>query len=81
MREQSSMQRDSTRASDEELVSALEFRDSSSNTPPPKNRISEYENARTESPRKNYGGPLFEIIKSNRKPDDKTSPITNLPNG
>lgn len=49
-------------------------------TPPPRDRISEYENARIKTPRKLAEGPLFEVIKSNRKPDDKNSPIVKLPN-
>lgn len=49
-------------------------------TPPPRNRIDEYEKALTKSARKNPEGPLFEVIKTNRKPDDKRSPIAHLPN-
>lgn len=49
-------------------------------TPPPRNRIDEYEKALSKSARKNPGGPLFEVIKSVRKPDDKRSPIAHLPN-
>lgn len=50
-------------------------------TPPPRDRISEYENARVKAPRKPSEGPLFEVLKSNRKPDDTHSPIATLPNG
>lgn len=50
-------------------------------TPPPRNRISEYENARVKTPKKPSEGPLFEVIKSTRKPDDKSSAIAKLPNG
>jgi hypothetical protein len=51
-------------------------------SPPPRDRITEYENALANSPRKpSAGGPLFEIIKSNKKPGDKHSPIDKLPNG
>jgi hypothetical protein len=50
-------------------------------TPPPRDRISEYENARVKTPKKPSEGPLFEVIKGNRKPDDKSSPIAKLPNG
>lgn len=46
---------------------------------PPRDRITEYENALADSPRKSTAGPLFEIIKSNRKPS--TTPIAKLPNG
>lgn len=49
-------------------------------TPPPRNRIDEYEKALTKSARRNPEGPLFEVIKTNRKPDDKRSPIAHLPN-
>lgn len=50
-------------------------------TPSARNRISEYENARTKSPKKPADGPLFEIIKSSKRLDDKTSAIGKLPNG
>lgn len=50
-------------------------------TPPPRDRISEYENARVKTPKKQSEGPLFEVIKSTRKPDDKSSAIAKLPNG
>jgi hypothetical protein len=50
-------------------------------SPPPRDRITEYENALKISPRKPADGPLFEIIKSNKKPSDKNSPISKLPNG
>lgn len=50
-------------------------------TPPPRNRITDYENALSISPRKSPGGPLFEVIKGNRRPDDKTSAIAKLPSG
>src|SRR5690242_3098767 len=49
-------------------------------TPPPRNRIDEYEKALSKSARKNPEGPLFEVIKTVRKPDDKRSPIAHLPN-
>ncbi|KAF1945212.1 hypothetical protein EJ02DRAFT_509669 [Clathrospora elynae] len=49
-------------------------------TPPPRDRISEYENASANTPRRPLEGPLFEIIKSDRKPNGKNSPIANLPN-
>lgn len=50
-------------------------------TPPPRDRISEYENARVQTPKQPSEGPLFEVVKSARKPDDKNSPIAKLPNG
>lgn len=51
-----------------------------SSSPPPRDRITEYENALANSPRKPSAGPLFEIIKSDKKPGDKRSPIAKLPN-
>lgn len=50
-------------------------------SPPPRDRITEYENALANSPRKPSEGPLFEVVKTNRSPDDKSSPIAKLPNG
>ncbi|KAJ5065210.1 hypothetical protein J3E72DRAFT_235591 [Bipolaris maydis] len=49
-------------------------------SPTPRDRITEYENALANSPRKPADGPLFEVVKSNRNPDDKSSPIAKLPN-
>jgi hypothetical protein len=49
-------------------------------TPPPRNRLDEYEKALSESARKNPEAPLFEVIKTVRKPEDKRSPIAHLPN-
>ncbi|KAF2032667.1 hypothetical protein EK21DRAFT_109740 [Setomelanomma holmii] len=49
-------------------------------TSPSRNKISEYENARVKTPRKPAEGPLFEVIKTPRRPDDKSSPISKLPN-
>jgi hypothetical protein len=78
--------RDTTR-SDEAIneVNTLEadgLKATASPSPPPRDRITEYENALADSPRKpSAGGPLFEIIKSNKKPGDKNSPIAKLPNG
>jgi hypothetical protein len=53
----------------------------SPNSLAPRNRITEYENALTQSAKKRSEGPIFEVIKKSRKPDDKSSPIANLPNG
>ena len=50
-------------------------------SPAPRDRITEYENALVQTPRKRYQGPVFEVIKSARKPDDKSCPIAKLPNG
>lgn len=47
----------------------------------PRNKIAEYENALASSPPKPSEGRLFEVTKSNRRPDDKSSPIAKLPNG
>ncbi|KAF2451731.1 hypothetical protein P171DRAFT_376131 [Karstenula rhodostoma CBS 690.94] len=49
-------------------------------SPPPRNKITEYENALVQSPKKRSHGPVFEVIKSARKPDDKSCPIAKLPN-
>ncbi|KAF2188221.1 hypothetical protein K469DRAFT_567143 [Zopfia rhizophila CBS 207.26] len=49
-------------------------------SPSPRNRIEEYENALAQSEKKRSDGPIFEVIKKNRKPDDKSSPISKLPN-
>lgn len=47
-----------------------------------RNRIAEYENAsQSSTPRKRTEGPAFEVIKKSRKPGDKRSPISELPNG
>lgn len=47
-----------------------------------RNRIAEYENAsQSSTPRRRTEGPAFEVIKKNRKPGDKRSPIAELPNG
>ena len=50
-------------------------------SPSPRNRVADYENAMAQSPRKKNEGPAFDVIKSVRKPDDKSCPILNLPNG
>jgi hypothetical protein len=50
-------------------------------SPSPRNRIEEYENALTRSAKKLVDGPVIEVIKKNRKPDDENCPIANLPNG
>ncbi|KAF1839446.1 hypothetical protein BDW02DRAFT_643885 [Decorospora gaudefroyi] len=49
-------------------------------SPPPRDRITEYENALANSPRRAPAGPQFEIIKSTKKPGDNSSPIVKLPN-
>ncbi|KAL9088443.1 MAG: hypothetical protein Q9165_006167 [Trypethelium subeluteriae] len=49
-------------------------------SPSPGNRITQYENAILTPPRSKSEGPLFEVIKTNRKPGDKRSPIARLPN-
>lgn len=43
-------------------------------------KIVEYENALVHTPRKKPEGPLFEVIKKKRNPDDKSCPIEKLPN-
>ena len=76
-------ERDKTRslAHSDDTGDAGGLRDITASPTPPKNRITEYENALANSPRKLSDGPLFEVIRSNRRPDDKTSPIAKLPNG
>lgn len=49
-------------------------------SPPAYNRITEYEQASTPPVRKREG-PAFEVIKKPRHPNDKRSPIQELPNG
>ncbi|KAH5766119.1 hypothetical protein HBI16_151060 [Parastagonospora nodorum] len=72
--------RSSATSSDGNAVETFGLRANEASTPPPRNRISEYENARVKTPKKPSEGPLFEVIKSNRRPDDKSSPIAKLPN-
>lgn len=78
-------QGDATRANatghDESTAENVGLRGIKATTPAPRDRISEYENARIKTPKKPSEGPLFEVIKSNRKDDDKNSPISKLPNG
>jgi hypothetical protein len=78
-------ERDATRSNatseDGHAVETLGLRGNDASTPPPRDRISEYENARVKTPKKPSEGPLFEVIESNRRPDDKSSPIAKLPNG
>lgn len=49
-------------------------------SPPARNRIAEYEQAST-PPVRRREGPVFEVIKRSRGPNDKRSPIQDLPNG
>lgn len=53
----------------------------SPSSPAPRDRVTEYENALVQTPKKRNQGPIFEVIKSARKPDDKSCPIAKLPNG
>jgi hypothetical protein len=50
-------------------------------SPSPRDRITEYENALTQSAKKRTEGLAFEVIKSAKKPDDRSCAIANLPNG
>ena len=68
--------RESSRDRDADAAARL-----SPSSPPPRNRITEYENALAQTPKKRNQGPVFEVIKSARKPDDKSCPIAKLPNG
>jgi hypothetical protein len=73
---------DATRSEAGDQVNHVEvngLKGSASPSLPPRDRITEYENALTSSPRKPTAGPLFEVIKSNKKPTD--TPIAKLPNG
>lgn len=62
---------------------------SESPSPPPpatpshvqRNRIDEYEKASTPPVGRKREGPAFEVIKKQRAPGDKRSPIAELPNG
>lgn len=49
-------------------------------SPPAGSRIAEYEKSST-PPVKKREGPAFEVIKKHRSPNDKSSPIQELPNG
>jgi len=60
----------------------------STSSPPPatpsaavRNRIEEYEKASTPPVGRKREGPAFEVIKKQRAPEDKRSPIAELPNG
>ncbi|KAF2808409.1 uncharacterized protein BDZ99DRAFT_572278 [Mytilinidion resinicola] len=52
----------------------------SQTSPSPGSRIEEYEKSVAQLIRKKSDGPVFEVIKKARTPDDKRSPITTLPN-
>ncbi|KAF1966024.1 hypothetical protein BU23DRAFT_518664 [Bimuria novae-zelandiae CBS 107.79] len=67
--------RESSRDRDPDATARL-----SPTNPSPRNRITEYENALVQTPKKRHQGPAFEVIKSTRKPDDKSCPIAKLPN-
>ncbi|KAH7043170.1 hypothetical protein B0J12DRAFT_701939 [Macrophomina phaseolina] len=49
-------------------------------SPPPVNRIAEYESALLASPQRKPEGPVFEVVKKNRKAGDRSSPVAKLPN-
>lgn len=49
-------------------------------SPPPVNRIAEYENALSPTPPRKHEGPVFEVVKKSRKAGDKSSPVAKLPN-
>ena len=72
--------RDATRSGTPNDTETEGLKGLGTHTPPQRNRIDEYEKALSKSARKNPEGPLFEVIKTNRKPDDKRSPIAHLPN-
>lgn len=68
-------------ADDGHIVETYRLKDTQTVTPPPRDRITEYENALANSARKPTEAPLFEVIKSTRKPEDRSSPVAKLPNG
>ncbi|ORY16724.1 hypothetical protein BCR34DRAFT_475917 [Clohesyomyces aquaticus] len=70
----------STSPSPERVAPGNETARLSPTSPSPRNKVAEYENALIESARKRSDGPIFEVIKKNRNPDDKSSPISRLPN-
>ncbi|KAJ4368184.1 hypothetical protein N0V83_006540 [Neocucurbitaria cava] len=76
--------RDATRSDpvsdDDDTSEAVRLKGTTNAISPPRNRIAEYENALASSPPKPSEGRLFEVTKSNRRPDDKSSPIAKLPN-
>ncbi|KAI8942584.1 hypothetical protein NX059_000642 [Plenodomus lindquistii] len=76
--------RDATRtdavARDDALFNTGRLSNGETSTPLPGDRITEYENSTANSARQLTEGPLFEVIKSHRKSNDKSSPIAALPN-
>ncbi|KAF1993239.1 hypothetical protein P154DRAFT_82571 [Amniculicola lignicola CBS 123094] len=70
----------SSSSSPERVSDADEATRLSPTSPSPRNRIAEYENVSSQPSRSRSEGPFFEVIKSNRKPGDKSSPILTLPN-
>lgn len=67
--------------SPERVASAHEAARLSPTSHSPRNRIADYENAVTNPAKKTSEGLVFEVIKNDRKLDDKSSPIAKLPNG
>lgn len=49
---------------------------------PPRNRISEYENALSKTPKNPISGPSFQVVRKERmSPNDSCAKLTDLPNG
>ena len=63
-----------------EAARRLNTQSTTPSPPPGYNRITEYEKAST-PPVKKRDGPGFEVIKKYRSPNDKRSPIQEVPNG
>ena len=62
-------------------ISARGLSPPQTSSPSSLNRIAQYENASLSPMRKKPEGPAFDVIKKSRKPGDKRSPISDLPNG
>ncbi|KAF2690552.1 hypothetical protein K458DRAFT_483866 [Lentithecium fluviatile CBS 122367] len=76
----SGARRDSTRSRSRDHGDADGAAGLNPTSPSPRNRIADYENALLQSAKKRNEGPAFEVIKSARKPDDRTCSIAKLPN-
>ncbi|KAF2871774.1 hypothetical protein BDV95DRAFT_493883 [Massariosphaeria phaeospora] len=77
---QSSQARRRLEPSPERVAAADEAARLSPRTPSPGSRIADYENAAALSARRKDEGSVFKVTKKDRSPDDKSSPIVNLPN-
>lgn len=66
--------------SPEHVTSPHEATRLTSTSPSPRNRIAEYENALINPTQRRREGPVFDVIKKERNPGDKASPVANFPN-